>query len=73
MSCAECSGPLGPNGGKLAIFATGLFGTNSCHQVCMACWKAIQDGGGPGPNVSAQAAQTYGAEVARIKRAQRGY
>jgi hypothetical protein len=69
--CSECSGPLGSNP-KLAIFATGLFRTNSCHQVCQACWKAIQERGGPGPNVAAQVGITAGAAAAR-RRMTRGY
>jgi hypothetical protein len=72
MGCAECGGVLGINGGKQAIFATGLYGHNSCHQVCPACWKAIRELGGPGPNIRAQEGRTAGAAAARIKAA-RGY
>jgi hypothetical protein len=73
MGCAECSGPLGPNGGKQAIFALGIFGHASCHQVCIACWKDIQELGGPGPNVRAQIGIRTGAAIGRARNGGRGW
>jgi hypothetical protein len=71
--CSECSGPLGPNGGKQAIFAIAIWGHASAHQVCPACWKAIQEMGGPGPNVRAQIGIRAAGAVERARHGGRGW